>query len=57
LPFDFVVFFELDFFEPDDFLPPFFIAMALVPPFSFAEFTGHQIFRQRFFPVASSFFT
>jgi hypothetical protein len=34
LPFDFVVFLELDFFEPpEDFLPPFFIAMALVPPF------------------------
>src|SRR5687767_10747427 len=56
LPFDFVVFFELDFFEPD-FLAAAFFAMALVPPFSIAEFTGHQIFRQRFFSVASAFFT
>jgi hypothetical protein len=31
LPFDFVVFFELDFFEP--FLAAAFLAMALVPPF------------------------
>ena len=58
LPFDFVVFLELDFFEPpDDFLLEAFFAMALVPPFLLAEFTGHQISRQRFFSVAFSFFT
>jgi hypothetical protein len=55
LPFDFVVFFEPPFF--DDFLPPFFIAMALVPPFSGTEFTDPKILSQRFFSIAFSFFT
>ena len=55
LPFDFVVFFEPPFLA--GFLPPFFIAMALVPPFCMAEFTNRKIFRQRFFSVAFSFFT
>ncbi len=44
---------------PDDFFAvvPFFIAMALVPPFCWGECKESKKSSQRFFPVATAVFT